>query len=442
MAAKRISRTLFTLSALVAVTALTLTAHAKTINVRGLGAVGDGIADDSAAFQAALNTLRQPDVGKLFIPAGQYRITETLEADYKASRNVMIEGEGPKSLLFWDGDDGGTLLLMFGMGHTEVRNLQLRGQPWGKLTPEQKKRRAGVLFQTTSVAAGNHINRIANVIFHSADIGVKMARKRNEICNADYAFTHIHASNLGTFFQVTNDQGVDYLFNFLFALQCDKVLDFQRGGNLTVNNAQMTGCSVFLNIEGGGRNAGTFVLNNIRHEGTRNHEKGRDQLLRATDIEWEQALVKFIGFDDCQWSWFRHDSDERFRPLCEIGPGVNVTFESSIFNGPVARINGKADKPGSLVLRECTFGFILPHQAIQAGTYGYVYTEHCFSDFLEPLPNIRKWPDTPTMSIPANDTLGPYPLPPTTKKADDAIETLRKQRNEWVKELEKQTATR
>jgi hypothetical protein len=107
-----------------------------------------------------------------------------------------------------------------------------------------------------------------------------------------------------------------------------------------------------------------------------------------------------------------------------------------VFNGPVAEVNGKEGKPGSLVIRESTFGFILPHQAIRAGEYGYVRTENTLSDHGEPLPNIDKWPELPAMNIPPNGALGPAELPELNKNPGKAIEALRKQRQEWMESIE------
>jgi hypothetical protein len=250
----------------------------------------------------------------------------------------------------------------------------------------------------------------------------------------------VHASHLGTFLRVRNDQGVDFLVNKLFGVGCGTIFDFQRGGNLTANNVQLTKCSLYLNIEGGGRNAGTFVSTNVRHEHPKSYRKGRDQLLRATDINWEQALVKFIGFQDSQWSWFRRESENRWKPLCEIGAGVNVSFESSIFNGPVARISGEEGKPGSLIVRESTFGFILPHQALQADKHGYFQVRNCFSDFMVPLPDMVKWPERPMMRMPAHEKFKHREVAPVTRGAGDAIERMNRRRRQWIQQLERQNA--
>ena len=51
----------------------TRTRGATIINVRDKGAVGDGIHDDTAAFQAAVNALPSTG-GTVYVPAGTYLI--------------------------------------------------------------------------------------------------------------------------------------------------------------------------------------------------------------------------------------------------------------------------------------------------------------------------------------------------------------------------------
>lgn len=114
------------------------------LNVKDFGAVGDGIADDTAAIQKALNEMQRHrkanrkvyvnDYGsipawgvtdgpnrELFFPAGKYRITRTLVGGYA----VTLRGE-KGSVIFTENPD----LLMFYMNLTyrgSVRNLTFRG---------------------------------------------------------------------------------------------------------------------------------------------------------------------------------------------------------------------------------------------------------------------------------------------------------------------------
>lgn len=51
------------------------------INVKAYGAVGDGVTDDIAAFRAALVAMRTVGAGTLFVPAGEYYLSDHLRLD-------------------------------------------------------------------------------------------------------------------------------------------------------------------------------------------------------------------------------------------------------------------------------------------------------------------------------------------------------------------------
>ena len=50
-----------------------------TLNVKDFGAVGDGVHDDTAAIQAAYNSMGPKPVGTLYFPPGAYKTTKTLD---------------------------------------------------------------------------------------------------------------------------------------------------------------------------------------------------------------------------------------------------------------------------------------------------------------------------------------------------------------------------
>lgn len=69
----------------------------ETVSVKDFGAVGDGVTDDTAAIQAAIDTLRanprtEPDQTELHIPHGTYKTTSTL--DFTSVHHVLISGTG------------------------------------------------------------------------------------------------------------------------------------------------------------------------------------------------------------------------------------------------------------------------------------------------------------------------------------------------------------
>ncbi|MCC7169542.1 MAG: VCBS repeat-containing protein [Planctomycetes bacterium] len=75
-------------------------------NVRSYGAVGNGVADDTAAFQSAVNSLLAAGGGTLFVPAGSYRLSDHLYFD----RKLSLLGEGVQvSRLIWSQPTGGII---------------------------------------------------------------------------------------------------------------------------------------------------------------------------------------------------------------------------------------------------------------------------------------------------------------------------------------------
>lgn len=71
-------------------------------NVRDYGAVGDGVADDTAAIQAAFGGAgTTPDNIHVYFPNGTYKITDVIKV-YRAGqtlRNVVIEGESSNGVI-------------------------------------------------------------------------------------------------------------------------------------------------------------------------------------------------------------------------------------------------------------------------------------------------------------------------------------------------------
>ena len=69
-------------------------------------AIGDGVADDTAAIQAALNTT---NIGQtVYLPAGTYRITQTLTMTGPTCGSTII-GNGRDTHVVWDGTNGGVM---------------------------------------------------------------------------------------------------------------------------------------------------------------------------------------------------------------------------------------------------------------------------------------------------------------------------------------------
>jgi Pectate lyase superfamily protein len=90
------------------------------------GAVGDGVTDDTAAIQKALNALG-PNNPTLYFPAGTYKITATLTL--AGQQYVNIIGQDPaNTAIIWAGSAGGTMLYLNGNGESRFDRLTFNGQ--------------------------------------------------------------------------------------------------------------------------------------------------------------------------------------------------------------------------------------------------------------------------------------------------------------------------
>jgi len=90
-------------------------------------AVGDGVADDTAALQAGLNGMTHG--ATLFLPAGTYRITNSLLfKPHGRLEGILIIGEGRDTKIVWDGKAGGTMWQDYAAANSRYAGLLLDGK--------------------------------------------------------------------------------------------------------------------------------------------------------------------------------------------------------------------------------------------------------------------------------------------------------------------------
>jgi hypothetical protein len=111
-------------------------------------AAGDGVTDDTAALQAALDeVIGNPQAAVVFLPRGTYRITRTLTLRY--GLQVGIVGEDPETtILRWDGEPGGTMLDVVGVAYSRINRLTFDGQRRAGVAVEQELDGKGGNFDT------------------------------------------------------------------------------------------------------------------------------------------------------------------------------------------------------------------------------------------------------------------------------------------------------
>jgi hypothetical protein len=99
------------------------------VNVKQLGAVGDGVADDTKVLQAAFDGVKSGST--VYFPPGTYRITDMLTLQGTppgGPLGVLIVGCGRDTRIVWDGPAGGRMILCDGVLASRFVGMILDGQ--------------------------------------------------------------------------------------------------------------------------------------------------------------------------------------------------------------------------------------------------------------------------------------------------------------------------
>ena len=96
-----------------------LLVYSGQLSVKQFGAYGDGVHDDTAAIQAAINWVASLNGGTVFVPTGTFNVSSTININSPFVTFAGVGGgsihdsgvnEGPASLLSWTGATNGTIL--------------------------------------------------------------------------------------------------------------------------------------------------------------------------------------------------------------------------------------------------------------------------------------------------------------------------------------------
>lgn len=353
------------------------------LNAHDFGAAGDGKKDDTKALVALFAAACEDKPGvvacrQVVLPAGTYRITETLFIE-GIHNNLVIRGTGgvncgkATTTLAWDGPKGGTMIAVWAQMGLQMYDLMLDG-----------RNKAGILFGVNSTdkqtkdttwskkygqaaASGFHLERMK---FFNAEIGVDLSS--DSYINSDCIdFINPGFAYLKIGFRGNSEQNLVYLFQRPDFGWVDTGFVFIGGGYATASLVNCHHVDVVFHISGCGINSGVFELSTVRNEqGGRTTNKHPITLIASGE-----ANIKFTGLQTTCNGVFGPEADLE-TPTFILGPSANVVVEASMLSGKIAKLTGSSkDVPTWIEFNNCRFRAASdPQKDISADEYsGYAF---------------------------------------------------------------------
>ena len=102
------------------------------VSVKDFGAIGDGVADDTQAFQRAFNYVNTLGGGVVEIPPGTYRKGDAAGSRWIMYPNTTLAGHGDQSVIFFDDKDtvprsGNDMLYVANGSNVNFENFKITG---------------------------------------------------------------------------------------------------------------------------------------------------------------------------------------------------------------------------------------------------------------------------------------------------------------------------
>jgi hypothetical protein len=222
----------------------------ETVSVKDFGAVGDGVTDDSAAFQAAVATLTSAGGKMIFVPKGVY--VTSFELGY----GQQIVGESARGSTLLKPPAGASYVITIKATvsprqHCQIRNMTIHN-------PNGVTNCDGIYFNSANVANINDNHTVENVYINGFRYGVYVTGRQ---ILTSYLNVEIDQCVKGM--NVVSDPS-NYAYNLNYFQMCRFVDCEEEGVRITGYNIanKFTNC----NIEGNNTNkiggiAGMYVEN-------------------------------------------------------------------------------------------------------------------------------------------------------------------------------------
>lgn len=250
------------------------------------GAVGDGVTDDTAAIQAAIDAAvtARATGGDIFFPPGQYVVTSTLTfpspsgggrvvgsgvyLDDPQTDAVAPDLWGPQTLLIWDGAVGGTMIEQAGSIGWIFEHMTFVGRP-----AAADSNRAGIGYLCSYVAgAASGVGAFEHCAWYDFAVAVQMAELSTDNNCADMVFEKCKWVRCDKCLYVKNLQGLNYRFEQPGLETCSCFVHCEEGGSVQINMLNTSLCDAnatgdwLLRFDDMVPNVGACIVNGWRVE--------------------------------------------------------------------------------------------------------------------------------------------------------------------------------
>lgn len=222
---------------------------------------------------------------------GENKISETITLDFEQGGKLFGEygaptnnGEaGQPTVLKWVGKPNSTMVRLIDCQSQIFDGIQFdAGEIGGVIGVE-------LLFRDKWGCAHQRFN---NVTFRNLDIGIKFGSVQSDPCCSDSILDNVHFIDCKRGFVTCNDQSVNHTIRDGGFLRCDRAIDIIKGGNLRVYGGAAGQCDTYLRIAGGGPNAGTFAVRDVRFEAS---GRSKTDMVLLDSSKAGQSVVEFTG---------------------------------------------------------------------------------------------------------------------------------------------------
>lgn len=243
-----------------------ISVETPVLNVKNLGAIGNGIADDTLALKKAAESMTKAKNGRLHLPRGEYRITAPIY--FPNLCGMLVSGDGARHGVGkgWDQYACGTTIIADFAGGPAFDLYSCAGFRISDMAFVGRGSGLRGMSLRTRKGFGSGCGMLDNVRFFGFKEGFNAGIDGEPANAADVNFYNVSFESCERGFVAHHLQALNYGFFGCSALKCGTVFDL-TGGSILVQMLGAAECGKIIYVRGSGTNIGYATVMNMRLDG-------------------------------------------------------------------------------------------------------------------------------------------------------------------------------